>query len=69
MEHARLFIAIGLSLLVFIVWNFFFVDKKKDTLPQQTMKAEQQEKKTPEIKEKQITVTKPSLIRYVFGTD
>jgi len=62
MEHLRLFIAIGLSLLVFIMWNFFFVDKKKDTLPQQTMKAEQQEKKTPEIKEKPVTVTKPSLI-------
>ena len=62
MEHLRLFIAIGLSLLVFIMWNFFFVDKKKDMLPQQTMKAEQQEKKAPEIKEKPVTVTEPSLI-------
>jgi YidC/Oxa1 family membrane protein insertase len=62
MEHLRLFIAIGLSLLVFIMWNFFFVDKKKDTPPQQTMKAEQQEKKAPEIKEKPVTVTESSLI-------
>jgi len=61
MEHLRLFIAIGLSLLVFIVWNFFFVDKKKDTLPQQTMNAEQQAKKTPGIQEKPATVTAPSL--------
>ena len=52
MEHLRLFIAIGLSLLVFIVWNFFFVDKKKDTLPQQTMNAEQQAKKAPGISRK-----------------
>ena len=61
MEHLRLFIAIGLSLLVFIVWNFFFVDKKKDTLPQQTMNAEQQAKKAPGIQEKPATVTAPSL--------
>ncbi|MBW2669014.1 MAG: membrane protein insertase YidC [Deltaproteobacteria bacterium] len=61
MEHLRLFIAIGLSLLVFIVWNFFFVDEKKDTLPQQTMKTEQQAKKVPEVQEKPATVTAPSL--------
>jgi len=55
MEHARLFIAIGLSLLVFIVWNFLFVDKQKETLPQQAIKSEQQSNKTTGITEKQKT--------------
>lgn len=61
MEHLRLFIAIGLSLLVFIGWNFFFVDEKKDTLTQQTMNAEQPAKKAPDIQEKPAAVTAPSL--------
>ncbi len=61
MEHLRLFIAIALSLLVFLVWNFFFVDKTKDTLPQQALKTEQQAKKAPEAQEKPATVTAPSL--------
>ena len=61
MEHLRLFIAIGLSLLVFIGWNFFFVDEKKDTLPQQTMNAEQPAKKAPDIQEKPAAVTAPFL--------
>jgi YidC/Oxa1 family membrane protein insertase len=55
MEHLRLFIAIGLSLLVFIAWNFFFVEKQKEPLPQQTIQAEQQSKKTKGITEKQKT--------------
>jgi YidC/Oxa1 family membrane protein insertase len=53
MEHFRLFIAIGLSLLVFIVWNVLFVDKEKGKLPQQAIQAEQQLNKTAGIKEKQ----------------
>jgi YidC/Oxa1 family membrane protein insertase len=53
MEHLRLFIAIGLSLLVFIVWNVLFVDKEKGKLPQQAIQAEQQSNKTAGIKEKQ----------------
>lgn len=55
MEHLRLFIAIGLSLLVFIGWNFFFVDQQKEKLPQQAIQAEQQPKKTSGITEKQKT--------------
>ena len=55
MEHARLFIAIGLSLLVFIVWNFLFVDKQKGKLPQEAIQAEQQSNKTSGITEKQKT--------------
>jgi YidC/Oxa1 family membrane protein insertase len=54
MEHVRLFIAIGLSLLVFIVWNVLFVDKEKGKLPQQAIQAEQQSNKTSGI-EKQKT--------------
>ena len=59
MEHARLFIAVGLSLLVFIVWNFLFVDKQKEKLPQQAIQAEQQLNKTSEITEKQKTPKEP----------
>jgi len=55
MEHLRLFIAIGLSLLVFIGWNFFFVDQQKEKLPQQAIQAEQQSNKTSGITEKQKT--------------
>ena len=55
MEHARLFIAIGLSLLVFIVWNFLFVDKQKEKLPQQAIQSEQQPNETSGITEKQKT--------------
>ena len=46
MEHVRLFIAIGLSLLVFIVWNVLFVDKEKEKPPQQAIQAEQKSNKT-----------------------
>jgi len=53
MEHARLFIAIALSLLVFVVWNFFFVDKQTDQLPTQAIKPEQQASKKSEIQEKE----------------
>ncbi len=55
MEHVRLFIAIGLSLLVFIVWNVLFVDKQKEKLPQQAIQSEQQSNKTSGITEKQKT--------------
>jgi len=53
MEHARLFIAIGLSLLVFIVWNVLFVDNQKEKLPQQAVQSEQQSNKASGITEKQ----------------
>ncbi len=58
MEHVRLFIAIGLSLLVFIVWNVLFVDKEKGRPPQQAIQAEQQSNKTSRITEKQQTPEK-----------
>jgi YidC/Oxa1 family membrane protein insertase len=55
MEHLRLFIAIGLSLLVFIVWNVLFVDKQKEKIPQQAIQSEQQSNKTSRTTEKQKT--------------
>lgn len=63
MEHARLFIAIALSLLVFIVWNFLFVDKKTEKLPKQTIQAEKQVQNKSEIqkKERVVTETSPSV--------
>ncbi|MEJ2657449.1 MAG: membrane protein insertase YidC [Desulfobacterales bacterium] len=42
MEHARLFIAIVLSLLVFIVWNAIFVSKQKETLSKKDIQTQQQ---------------------------
>ncbi len=63
MEHARLFIAIGLSLLVFIGWNILFVDKQKEKLPQQAIQAEQQSNKTSGIKGKQKTPRETTLLK------
>ena len=37
MEHARIFLAIVLSFLVFLVWEFFFVDR--DAVRQQAQTA------------------------------
>ena len=51
MEHVRLFIAIGLSLLVFIVWNVLFVDKEKGKLPQQAVQTEQKSTEKPSTKQ------------------
>ena len=62
MEQARLIIAIVLSLLVFILWNVFFVEKKEDQLPKQAQKKEQKTKEKPEIvKKEQLIEEKPPL--------
>ena len=42
MDNARLIIAIGLSIIVFVAWDYFFVSKKKDQQPKQPSQAEQQ---------------------------
>lgn len=47
MDNARLIIAIGLSIIVFIAWDYFFVGKKKDQQPKQPSQAEQQVAKVP----------------------
>ncbi|MFC1856951.1 membrane protein insertase YidC [Thermodesulfobacteriota bacterium] len=48
MEQARLFVAIALSLLVFLLWNFFFVEKKPIQQPEEKREAT-------EVKEETIT--------------
>ena len=57
MEQARLFIAIALSLIVFILWNFFFVEKKVNQLPKQAQQKEQKTDKKLEILKKEQVVT------------
>lgn len=62
MEHARLIIAIALSLLIFILWNFFFVEKKTNQPPKQAQEKEQKTDKKPEIlKKEQIIAEKTPL--------
>ncbi len=45
MEQARLFLAIALSFLIFLVWEFFFVEKKPVHRPEQSPPSEQVMKK------------------------
>ncbi|MBW2489535.1 MAG: membrane protein insertase YidC [Deltaproteobacteria bacterium] len=63
MEHARLFIAIGLSLLVFIVWNSFFVEKPKEKLPQDAIQAEQPSNKTSVVTKEEKTPTETTPLK------
>ena len=42
MDQVRLILAIALSFLVFMVWNFFFVDKTKVEQPQPVKQAQQE---------------------------
>jgi YidC/Oxa1 family membrane protein insertase len=60
MEQARLIIAIALSLLVFILWNFFFVEKKEDQPPRQAQQKEQKTDKKPEILKKEQIIAEKS---------
>lgn len=51
MEQARIFIAIALSFLIFILWEVFFVDRKEfETVPQETKSISEvdQSKKQPQ---------------------
>ncbi|MBW1752349.1 MAG: membrane protein insertase YidC [Deltaproteobacteria bacterium] len=49
MENARLIAAIVLSMLVFVVWNHFFVGKQKVEQPKKTPQAEQPVAKAPAL--------------------
>ncbi len=49
METARLITAIVLSILVFVVWDYFFVGKQKVEQPQKTPQAEQPVAKAPAL--------------------
>ncbi|MGA8180888.1 MAG: membrane protein insertase YidC [Desulfobacterales bacterium] len=48
MEHARLIIAIVLSLIVFLVWNALFLNKEKEKLPKQNIQTQQNVTKSAE---------------------
>jgi YidC/Oxa1 family membrane protein insertase len=63
MEQARLVIAIALSFLVFIIWNFFFVEKKPSPPPKQPPAKEQKTDNRPEtlLKEQTAAEKTPSI--------
>ena len=61
MEHARLFLAIVLSFLVFFLWEFVFTDKKPAQKPIEEIETPKQtesqiEKPAEVIEEKEIAV-------------
>ena len=59
MENARLIAAIVLSMLVFVVWNHFFVGKQEVEQPQKTPQAEQPLAKAPELPATEQAVAPP----------
>jgi YidC/Oxa1 family membrane protein insertase len=68
MEQARLIIAIVLSVVVFILWNFFFIDKKENPpLKQAQEKEEKTDKKLEVSKKEQIIPEKPPLAASIPG--
>ncbi len=56
MDQGRLFIAIVLSILVFVVWDYFFVDKEAVKQPKQVLQGEQEKEEAPEMLEKQKVI-------------
>ncbi len=60
MEQVRLILAIALSFLVFMVWNFFFVDKKKVEQPQPDKQVQQETKKELSTPDRVLTEPKPA---------
>ena len=52
MEQGRLFLAIALSFVVFLIWNIFFVDKEAQQRPQTAPP-------TPEVKQEQMVAEEP----------
>jgi YidC/Oxa1 family membrane protein insertase len=62
MDQARLIIAIALSLFVFILWNFFFEEKKENQPPKQAQEKQQKTEDKPNIlKKEQVVAKKTSL--------
>lgn len=64
MEQARLFLAIALSILVFIVWEFFFV--KREMKPPENVPPEIAEK-TPEQTPEPMATPKPEMTETMAG--
>ncbi|OPL15409.1 MAG: hypothetical protein AVO38_10470 [delta proteobacterium ML8_D] len=68
MEQARLIIAIVLSLVVFILWNFFFIDKKENPPLKQAQEKEQKTDKKSEVSKKEkVILEKPPLAASISG--
>ncbi len=61
MEHARLLIAIVLSLLVFIVWNALFLNKQQEKHPKENIQTQEHVAKRSEKTAKETTVKKEAL--------
>ena len=53
-EQSRLFIAVALSIFVFVVWDLLFVDRKAVQQPEQTTETEQAVKEKPYVKDNEI---------------
>lgn len=53
MDNMRLIVAVVLSILVFVVWDYFFVDKTKRQEPSSKPKTEQVAKQEPPVAEKE----------------
>ena len=65
MEQGRLFLAIALSLLVFFLWEIFFVNKEAVRQSEQNQQAEQLIKEEPYVRENEKVITeKFSLKKY-----
>ncbi len=56
MDNARLIAAIVLSMLVFVVWNHFFVEKQQVEQPKKTTRGEQSVAKAPALPATEQTV-------------
>jgi YidC/Oxa1 family membrane protein insertase len=68
MDQVRLALAIGLSFLVFIVWTFFFAEKKPDQPLEPTQTVEQ--KKTPPAREtSRVPEKKPDIDNQLTGDE
>jgi YidC/Oxa1 family membrane protein insertase len=61
MEHARLLIAIVLSLLVFIIWNALFLNKQQEKLPKQNIQPQEHVTKGSEKTVKETAVKEAEL--------
>jgi YidC/Oxa1 family membrane protein insertase len=60
MEQVRLILAIALSFLVFMVWNFFFVEKKKVEQPPSIKQTQQETKQEQPIPDSVETDAEPA---------
>jgi YidC/Oxa1 family membrane protein insertase len=62
MEHARIFLAIFLAFLVFLVWDFLFTPKQPVPPPEQTAESVPAERKPSSTKETPYPISEPSSV-------